>query len=657
MALIMAIGIMTVLAIVGTTVTYYATANSGHANRAKSKQSSYALAEAGINAALSVLGASFQPATPTALPTCPTTSVAASAGGGTYVYCGTLTGTTWTISSTGSIKNPSTAKGNLNTTLTRSVSIYGLNNGSSLAAWDRIYNDDTTSCFTIPVGISIPSNVGTRGNLCLTGSEIVGSGTEVAVGGTVTLTTGAAQAVGPNDAGAAVGWTNPSNILLDDNVVATNTIAAAATGLNLDATGYGFAIPSNAIVTGVTVKVERYAGAANLIKDNNVQLLKGGVATGNNKAGNTTWATVGPGGKGTNITYGANNDLWGTTLTPADVNASNFGLRFSAKNTGGSSTVASMDLVELTVSYTVGPNIGSSGIPVAKADVTGTCKLNAAAAHSPCTSADGVYAGAVTSTPTGLQKPTVDFAYWYNNAAPGPKHGCDVSSGTPPVFDSNGTYDGGGADQWIALDPGAADNPAGSSGGTVGTSTSYTCKSKDAQGNVIGELSWNNVTRVLTVKGTIFFDSQVLFHNHNGYVVHYQGRATIYASKGWHNDEAVCAGGSGLTTCRNPATISNWDPVQNLLVFILGDKNNAGSDDCTFHTDYSAFQGVIWAKNDCGIKDTAMSSGPILATSVSISGTPTFFPWPPLGTLLTGQQYGSTSTSTDFLVSPGNQSG
>jgi hypothetical protein len=251
----------------------------------------------------------------------------------------------------------------------------------------------------------------------------------------------------------------------------------------------------------------------------------------------------------------------------------------------------------------------------------------------------------------------VDFAYWYQNAAPGPKHGCDVSSGTPPVFDNNATYDGSGADQWPAPDPGAKDDPAATNGGTTGGNTSYTCQAKDAQGNVIGELSWNNATRVLTVKGTIFFDSAAIFHNHNGYVVHYQGRATIYASGGTHNDEAVCAGGSGLTTCRDAATISNWDPVQNLLVLIVGDKNAANSDDCNFHTDYSAFQGVLWAKNKCSIRETAYSSGPILATDVDITGTPSFFTYPNLGALLPGQQYGGTSTSTDFLVSPGNQSG
>ncbi len=49
------------------------------------------------------------------------------------------------------------------------------------------------------------------------------------------------------------------------------------------------------------------------------------------------------------------------------------------------------------------------------------------------------------------------------------------------------------------------------------------------------------------------------------------GRATIYIAGGWHNDEAICAGGSGLTTCRTDAAISNWDPSQNMLVLTIGE--------------------------------------------------------------------------------------
>lgn len=100
-----------------------------------------------------------------------------------------------------------------------------------------------------------------------------------------------------------------------------------------------------------------------------------------------------------------------------------------------------------------------------------------------------------------------------------------------------------------------------------------------------------------------------------------------------------------------------------MLVLIIGGKNPAGSDDFDFHTDYSAFQGVIWANNDCKIREGAYSSGPVLCDQVQITPSgqdatdvPTFAAWPPLGSLLDGQLYGSTSASPDFLISPGPQS-
>ncbi len=37
---------------------------------------------------------------------------------------------------------------------------------------------------------------------------------------------------------------------------------------------------------------------------------------------------------------------------------------------------------------------------------------------------------------------------------------------------------------------------------------------------MIGQLSWNNQTRILTVHGTIFIDGNAYFHDHNGYGVH-----------------------------------------------------------------------------------------------------------------------------------------
>src|SRR4029077_5897444 len=123
------------------------------------------------------------------------------------------------------------------------------------------------------------------------------------------------------------------------------------------------------------------------LQDGTVQLLKAGVATGTNKASATAWGTT-----LSTVNYGTTSDLWGTTWTAAQVNASNFGLRFAARNVGAASATASLDYVSVTVPYTDDTNgIGTAGTPISTANVGGTCTYNGGAAHTPCTSVDHVY--------------------------------------------------------------------------------------------------------------------------------------------------------------------------------------------------------------------------------------------------------------------------
>jgi Tfp pilus assembly protein PilV len=316
----------------------------------------------------------------------------------------------------------------------------------------------------------------------------------------------------------------------------------------------------------------------------------------------------------------------------------------SAVHVGGTTTLAS------------NTSIGTSATPIPLFQGGSWCKWSTGPQSTPCTATNRVYANEIGTYPADLSKPLTDFAYWYANAKPGPNYPCNVTSGTVPVFDNNSVYDGS-APTFELTPESAKDNP-GASGGTTGTNKSYTCQYWE-NGELVGELSWNMQTRVLTIKGTIFFDGSAEFHDHNGYVVRYQGKATIYIAKDWHNDEAVCAGGSGTATCRTAAAISNWDPTQNLMVLVIGDRLNANSDAFDFHTNYAAFQGLIWAKSNCKIREGAYSSGPIfcnklLATTSSSGG---FFPWPPINTLLAGMVNQGHHLPGDFSAVPLEQSG
>jgi len=649
--LVMALMILVVFSVTTATAVTMADSSTGTASTSNAVQEAYALAETGINNGISAIEnvPANDPQNPNLLPSSQATANVTTQSTGSVAWWGSYNASTetWTVYAYSTVTAPVGGGAAVHRLLSRTVSFVANLNGN----WDRIYQDDASQCLTVPQGVNIPSNITAHGNLCLNGATITGSTSKVIVGGNAILTPVAntGTSVGPTLPATGAGWTNSQNITANDNVAATLAISANSDGAALKASNFGFTIPTGSTISGITVTVERWASSNSpscCIKTLHVYLMKNGVAGGTDHASATYWPTTGPGnnpGPNATVTFGSTSDLWGQTWTAADVDASNFGVQITPHNYSASSVTASVDYVSVTVNYTPAgwandASIGVSGSPVASLSIGGNCNYNSQGAHTPCTSADNVFATSQTNSAPAMNKPTADFSYYYNNAAPGPKHGCDVKTGTPPTFDNNSAYDNSLSNQNLT--------PA----------SSYTCIAKDSSGNVIGQLSWNVTTQVLTISGVVFIDGEADFGNHD-YVVHYQGRGVIYAPGGSHIDSQVCAGGSGSTSCVTTG-MSNWDPSQNLLVMIVGDKEAAGHNDCKIDETDSAFQGVYWSKNTCDISDGAEMSGPIIATDLSIgcchtAGPPEFFPWPQLGAILPGVNAGAAS----YTFSLGQQSG
>ena len=289
-----------------------------------------------------------------------------------------------------------------------------------------------------------------------------------------------------------------------------------------------------------------------------MHLLKAGAQVGSNDASGSMYNDYDQ-----TQYYGDDDDLWGTTWTAEEINASNFGLRFRVDSDTAASRTAYVDAITIRVTYLPPPDtsIGLSGANVLQAHVFDRCYYHTQAGAKPCTSADKVYATTITSTPSGLSKPQIDMDWWYDNAKPGPKHPCTTTVGTPPVWDNDSTYDLSLPvdDSWSEVTP---------------TNRSYTCQVRDVQNNLLGELSWNHTTNVLTIYGTIFLDGDFRFDD-NGQIAHYQGRGIIYAARDIEFDELVCAGGSGATnSCVTQAGgMSNWDPTVNMMTVLAGDDS------------------------------------------------------------------------------------
>jgi hypothetical protein len=261
-----------------------------------------------------------------------------------------------------------------------------------------------------------------------------------------------------------------------------------------------------------------------------------------------------------------------------------------------------------TLTLSNSAHVGTSTSSIAEVHIGGGCKLGSGQLHSPCGASDNVYATtAPDSTLTNLEKPSVDLAYWYENAKPGPKQACTTQTGTPPAFDNDGVM-----------------NRSLSGAVDLTPSLAYDCQVKDAEGNLLGRIAWTpGSPGTLTIAGTIFFDGNIAFKNLTNAV--YVGRATIYASGTItiQNSTTLC----GVVGCN-----SNWQATQNLLAFVAG----SSTDSTGFSiANSSTFQGAIYAVNDYSELNGATVWGPIIARQVSLANNTTNH-YVPLGTLLTG---------------------
>ena len=115
-------------------------------------------------------------------------------------------------------------------------------------------------------------------------------------------------------------------------------------------TGFNFSIPTGSTINGITAswrgKNSQPSSPAYPV-ELTVQLLKAGSKVGSNKSTNGTIPDF-----YTTKTYGSTSDLWGTTWTAAEVNASTFGIAWAAQGaTSMSSLSVQGDYITITVNY------------------------------------------------------------------------------------------------------------------------------------------------------------------------------------------------------------------------------------------------------------------------------------------------------------------
>lgn len=182
-ALALSLGTLTVLTVVVTAGLYTATSNTRSAELGKNQQLAFALAEAGVNNAMSILANPTNNAlNSTLLP--PRTNEYET---GSVEWSGTLDEImfVWKVVSTGRVRNPNTS-GFTTRRLVARIPVYPtysqpLNN----PAWNYIYSRGTgqTCDMTIGQSVNVTSPLYVQGNLCLQNTSKISSGPLVVHGG------------------------------------------------------------------------------------------------------------------------------------------------------------------------------------------------------------------------------------------------------------------------------------------------------------------------------------------------------------------------------------------------------------------------------------------------------------------------------------------
>jgi hypothetical protein len=245
--------------------------------------------------------------------------------------------------------------------------------------------------------------------------------------------------------------------------------------------------------------------------------------------------------------------------------------------------------------------------------------------HTPCTTADHVYANPVDdSSPRTLSPPTTDWSGWYLQGNPGPYYGCTTSSGSPSNTGNWATaFDG---DQGST--PNASHMNRSVSGAfNLAPSSAYSCKTS------FGEMTWDPTNKLLTVKGTIFIDGNARVDNSSTGYLRYQGVGSIYVSGSFViKNVNVCAVLSGTTCDWSLPGSGHWDVQNNFLEVIAGGVGGGGQTETpdsntSIELQQGGWQGGMTAANKLDVGSSSYFQGPLVERQLTLGQSLTTYPF------------------------------
>ncbi|MDH4103605.1 MAG: hypothetical protein OEV29_09525 [Thermoleophilia bacterium] len=169
-ALPFALGVMVILSALAAGIFTYVTMNQGSTRRVQADQRAYGLAETGLSYAFSRLKTAADPYSASSVP-----STTVTLPTGTVTYVGTLSGTTWTLTGTGSARNPS---GPHAANVVRTVSAQAQVTTSTvpdMRPYNYLFIDQPAGCINMGNSVSMDVALYVRGDVCINNNAQIDS--------------------------------------------------------------------------------------------------------------------------------------------------------------------------------------------------------------------------------------------------------------------------------------------------------------------------------------------------------------------------------------------------------------------------------------------------------------------------------------------------
>ena len=264
--------------------------------------------------------------------------------------------------------------------------------------------------------------------------------------------------------------------------------------------------------------------------------------------------------------------------------------------------------------------VGATADRINQAQVGIGCRIGSSGSFtSPCSAATRVHANTILTGTLPGTGPTADFDFWYANAKPGPTQFCSTFSNmSTTTFEAAGSTTRNSTGPWTTFN--------------LTPSSNYTCEYWDTllePDEKLGELSWNNTTKVLAIKGAVYLDGSAYVSNN--VTNRYSGLGTLYLSGTFSitGSSQLCGGVSG-----GNCDFANWDPNANNLGIITDGQDASGYG--ILVQNQARLQGSLYASDAVLVENQTVFDGPMVAGTFKLENNVVTHEFPTIFTVPVG---------------------